>query len=51
MAPASGVLYWPHGRYSRALLAPTAAHAAPAPHPLLRAPGDTITLPVRDWCG
>ncbi|GAA5705933.1 hypothetical protein Save01_06787 [Streptomyces avermitilis] len=31
-----------------ALLAPTTAHAAPADHPQRHAPGDTITLPVRD---
>ncbi|QDN74660.1 HNH endonuclease [Streptomyces sp. S1A1-7] len=31
-----------------ALLASTTAHAAPAPHLPRHAPGDTITLPVRD---
>ncbi|MFD8222278.1 hypothetical protein ACFV2U_53815 [Streptomyces sp. NPDC059697] len=30
------------------LLAPTTAHAAPADHLPRHAPGDTITLPVRD---
>ncbi|MFJ9968705.1 HNH endonuclease family protein [Streptomyces avermitilis] len=31
-----------------ALLAPTTAHAAPATHIPQQAPGDTVTLPVRD---